>query len=110
MKCLWAGQEITEVKARGLVFGDGSELEADEIVFATGYQNMRGTSRKIFGDEVADRLKDVWGFDEEGELRTMLVAPYPGDFFSIHPLLMFVSETQTNCKCRWRRTGHPGFW
>ncbi|MCJ1449945.1 hypothetical protein MMC28_000273 [Mycoblastus sanguinarius] len=75
------GQEITEVKPQGLLFADGTELKADEIVFATGYQNMRGTARKIFGDEIADQVKDVWGFDEEGELRTM-----------------------------WRRTGHPGFW
>lgn len=75
------GSEISEVKEHGLLFEDGTELEADEIVFATGYQNMRSTARKIFGDEVADRTKDVWGFDEEGELRTI-----------------------------WRRTGHPGFW
>ena len=34
---------------------------------------MRGTARKIFGDKIADLLTDVWGFDEEGELRTMLV-------------------------------------
>ncbi|CAF9925944.1 MAG: hypothetical protein ALECFALPRED_003257 [Alectoria fallacina] len=75
------GQEIMEVKPHGLLFADGSELEADEIVFATGYLNMRGTARKIFGDDIADQVNDVWGFDEEGELRTM-----------------------------WRRTGHPGFW
>ncbi len=75
------GSEIAEVKPHGLLFEDGTELEADEIVFATGYQNMRSTARKIFGDQVADRVNDVWGFDEEGELRTM-----------------------------WRRTGHPGFW
>ena len=75
------GTEIAEVKPHGLLFEDGTELEADEIVFATGYQNMRSTARKIFGDQVADRVNDVWGFDEEGELRTM-----------------------------WRRTGHPGFW
>ena len=30
------GQEIAEVKPHGLLFADGSELEADEIVFATG--------------------------------------------------------------------------
>lgn len=75
------GTEIAEVKPHGLLFEDGTELEADEIVFATGYQNMRSTAKKIFGDQVADRVNDVWGFDEEGELRTM-----------------------------WRRTGHPGFW
>lgn len=75
------GQEITEVLPTGLKFSDGEILEADEIVFATGYLNMRTQCRKIFGDEVADKVKDVWGFDEEGEIRTM-----------------------------WRKTGHPGFW
>ncbi|KAI4221029.1 MAG: hypothetical protein LQ349_007950 [Xanthoria aureola] len=75
------GQEIERVNPHSLTFSDGSGLEADEVVFATGYQNMRETARKIFGDELADRVKDVWGFDEEGETRTM-----------------------------WRRTGHPGFW
>ncbi|KAL9004760.1 MAG: hypothetical protein Q9188_002444 [Gyalolechia gomerana] len=75
------GQEIEEVKSNGLLFTDGDFLEADDIIFATGYENMRGTARKIFGDEMAERVKDVWGFDQEGELRTM-----------------------------WRRTGHPGFW
>ncbi len=58
------GQEITEVKPHGLAFADGTELEADEIVFATGYQNMRGTARKIFGDEIADQVKDVYVFPE----------------------------------------------
>ncbi|KAL8935106.1 MAG: hypothetical protein Q9216_005582 [Gyalolechia sp. 2 TL-2023] len=75
------GREIEEVKPNGLLFADGDFLEADDIIFATGYDNMRGTARKIFGDELADRVNDVWGFDQEGELRTM-----------------------------WRRTGHPGFW
>jgi hypothetical protein len=75
------GQEIEEVLPVGLKFSDGEILEADEIVFATRYLNMRTRCRKIFGDGIADRVKDVWGFDEEGELRTM-----------------------------WRKSGHPGFW
>lgn len=75
------GVEISEVVENGLKFADGTLLEADEIVFATGYQNMRTQCRKIFGDKIADRVTDVWGLDQEGELRTM-----------------------------WRKTGHPGFW
>ncbi|CAG8262893.1 unnamed protein product [Penicillium olsonii] len=75
------GQEISEILPNGLRFADGSELEADEIVFATGYQNMRTQARIIFGDKVADRVGDIWGLDEEGEFRTI-----------------------------WRRSGHPGFW
>lgn len=65
----------------GLKFADGTTIEADEIVFATGYQNMRTQARLIFGDELADRVGDYWGFDKEGEFRMQA-----------------------------RRSGHPGFW
>lgn len=75
------GQEISCVLPHGLRFADGSELEADEIVFATGYANMRTQTRAIFGDGVADAVGDVWGFNEEGEMRTI-----------------------------WQRSGHEGFW
>lgn len=75
------GQAIAEVLPNGLKFADGSILEADEIVFATGYDNMRTQSRAIFGDELADRIGDFWGYDEEGEWRML-----------------------------GRRSGHPGFW
>lgn len=75
------GQEVSEVLPHGIQFADGSELEADEIVFATGYQNMRTQTRAIFGDNVADAMGDVWGFNDKNEVRMM-----------------------------WQRTGHPGFW
>jgi thioredoxin reductase len=75
------GQEIVQILPNGIEFADGDKLEADEIVFATGYQNMRTQARKIFGDEVADRVSDVWGFNNEGEFRTM-----------------------------WQKSGHPGLW
>ncbi|TVY85978.1 putative indole-3-pyruvate monooxygenase, partial [Lachnellula willkommii] len=74
------GQEIAEILPNGIKFADGTELPADEIVFATGYQNMRTQARSIFGDELADQVKDVWGFEENGEMRTI-----------------------------WQKTGHPGF-
>ena len=35
------GQEIDAVEEHGLLFADGTRLDADEIVFATGYDNMR---------------------------------------------------------------------
>lgn len=75
------GHGVKAVQAHGLLLEDGSEIEADEIIFATGYQSMRETARKIFGDELVERVNDVWGFDAEGETRGM-----------------------------WRRSGHPGFW
>ncbi|KAB8070445.1 hypothetical protein BDV29DRAFT_198004 [Aspergillus leporis] len=72
---------ITGFNERSLVLKDGSALEADVVVLATGYDNMRTTVRKVLGDKVADRCKDVWDLDEEGELNAM-----------------------------WRPSGHPGFW
>lgn len=75
------GQEISQILPHGIEFADGSTLEADEIIFATGYQNMRTEAKNIFGDAVADRLGSVWGYDEEGEFRSI-----------------------------WRPSGHPGFW
>jgi len=42
---------------------------------------MRTQARLLFGNKVADRLRDVWGFDKEGEWHTM-----------------------------WRQSSHPGFW
>lgn len=75
------GQEIEKITAHGVVFEDGQELRADEIVFATGYGNMRETMGTIFGDEESEKVGDVWGFDHEGEVRGM-----------------------------WRPSGHKGFW
>lgn len=59
---------ISGFDERGLILKDDSKLEADIVVLATGYDNMRTTVRKVLGDRVADRLVDVWDLDEEGEL------------------------------------------
>ncbi|KJZ74250.1 hypothetical protein HIM_06256 [Hirsutella minnesotensis 3608] len=75
------GQEVEQVLPYGIRLTDGTELPADEIIFATGYSSMRSQTRAILGDEVADRVHDVWGFNEEGEMRTI-----------------------------WQQSGHPGFW
>jgi hypothetical protein len=75
------GQELAQVLPTGLQFADGSVLEADEVVFATGYENMRTTAKTILGDELPDTVGDIWGWNEEGEMRTI-----------------------------WTHTGHPGLW
>jgi len=65
------GTEIARIVDDGIVLEDGSKLDADVIVLATGYDNMRETARKIFGDRLADSVTDVWGFNDEGEIATM---------------------------------------
>ena len=46
-------------------------MNADIVVLATGYDNMRTSARKILGDHVADRCKDVWDIDAEGEINAV---------------------------------------
>ncbi|SCV03145.1 LAMI_0H05820g1_1 [Lachancea mirantina] len=76
------GQGIKRFLPTGVEFTDGSKLEGlDVVVLATGFTNMKETARRLFGDKVADRLKEVWGLDHEGEFRTI-----------------------------WRDSGHPNFW
>ncbi|KAI1441070.1 FAD/NAD(P)-binding domain-containing protein [Annulohypoxylon stygium] len=76
------GLGISEILPHGVKLEDGTELEADEIVCATGYQNMRTATEVIFGEEIASQVKsNVWGYNEEGETKVM-----------------------------WRQSGHPGLW
>lgn len=60
---------ISHYTQTGLAFSDGSELEADIIVFATGFEgNMRHAVAKILGREMSDKVGDFWGLDSEGEI------------------------------------------
>lgn len=52
------------------MFADGTEVEADVIVFATGFiGNLKQHVAQIFGDEVATNAGDFFGLDSEGEIR-----------------------------------------
>ncbi len=54
----------------GLVFEDGSKIEADVIIYATGFAgNMRNSVRDLFGEGVASQVEDFWGLDAEGEIK-----------------------------------------
>jgi len=66
---------------RGLTMKDGSVIECDAAILATGFKNMQETVRAILGSEIADKIGPVWGFDEHFQMRNM-----------------------------WRRTAQPGLW
>jgi cation diffusion facilitator CzcD-associated flavoprotein CzcO len=54
----------------GLKFSNGSQLDADVVVFATGYKSdLRESAKRIIGDEVAENLEEFWQCDREGEIR-----------------------------------------
>jgi putative flavoprotein involved in K+ transport len=60
----------------------GATIAADLIVLATGYKRQEELVRKLFGDDVVDRIGPIWGFGEEQELRNMYVRTrQPGLWF-----------------------------
>jgi putative flavoprotein involved in K+ transport len=77
---LRSGVNIAEIRERSVVLTDGSELEADLVVLATGYSSMNGWVAQLMSQEVADRVGKVWGLGSdttkdpgpwEGEERNM---------------------------------------
>ncbi|QQS11083.1 MAG: NAD(P)/FAD-dependent oxidoreductase [Rhodospirillales bacterium] len=72
---------IDRFERGGARLKDGTELPAELLVVATGYENQQEMARRHLGEDVAERIGPVWGFDDGGELRNM-----------------------------WRRTAQPGLW
>lgn len=62
--------DIESFTPTGLKFTDGSTLDADLIIFATGFNtNIREEMEKIVGPEVGNLLEDNNGWDKEAEVR-----------------------------------------
>ncbi|KAJ9631849.1 hypothetical protein H2203_000249 [Taxawa tesnikishii (nom. ined.)] len=54
----------------GLAFSDGSHIDADLVVFATGFDNdLCDETRRIFGNEIGDQLEEFGLLTAEGEMR-----------------------------------------
>jgi cation diffusion facilitator CzcD-associated flavoprotein CzcO len=74
--------DIESFVADGAGVKSGEKLAADLIVLATGYKRQEYLVRKLFGDEVTERVGPIWGFGEEQELRNMYTrTPQPGLWF-----------------------------
>lgn len=59
---------IDSFTATGLKFTDGSELDADLVVLATGFEkDMTVSAGRIVGDKIANQLEPFFGIDAEGE-------------------------------------------
>lgn len=64
-----------------VVLNGNREQEYDLVVMATGFAPVIDSIRDILGEDVAKRVKPIWGIDEEGELNSA-----------------------------WRENGVPNFW
>lgn len=74
-------EQIDQIVENGVQLTDGSVVEADLIVMATGYESQEAMVRRVFGPDVAERIGPIWGYDSEGEFNAM-----------------------------YKRTGQPGLW
>ncbi|MEV6626952.1 NAD(P)/FAD-dependent oxidoreductase [Amycolatopsis sp. NPDC051106] len=72
--------QVVELTENSVKLEDGTELEADLVVYATGYGSMNGWAADLISQEVADKVGKVWGLGSdttkdpgpwEGEQRNM---------------------------------------
>jgi len=60
---------LTGFSKDGLTFSDGSNLDADVVVFATGFEgNLRVMAAQLLDKDVVSKMDDYSKFDAEGEL------------------------------------------
>lgn len=55
----------------GLLMKDGLVKEYDAIIMCTGFKNMQENVRAIMGDDVADNVGSIWGFDDQFMMKNM---------------------------------------
>ncbi|KAF4592656.1 FAD/NAD(P)-binding domain-containing protein [Pleurotus pulmonarius] len=65
---LKSGPRIERFTKTGLKFDDGSELDADVVLFATGLGDGRSIMKSVCDEEVSSKVGRVWGLDPEGEI------------------------------------------
>jgi putative flavoprotein involved in K+ transport len=74
--------DIDGFVAEGARMRGGETIAADLIVLATGYKGQQHLVRKLFGDEIADRVGPIWDFGDNQELRNMYTrTAQPGLWF-----------------------------
>jgi hypothetical protein len=64
-------RNLDAFSADALRLKDGSIIPADLVVLATGFDNQQENIRRLLGDEIADRVGPIWGFDGDYTMRNM---------------------------------------
>jgi len=62
---LKSGFELKRITESAIEFNDGSTLDADLIVLATGYGSMNGWAAQLISQDVADKVGKVWGLGSD---------------------------------------------
>lgn len=75
----------------GVHMKDGATVPADLIVLATGYKPQEHLVRKLFGEEVVERIGPIWGYGKGQELRNMYTR-------TGQPGLWFIAGSLAQCR------------
>ncbi|WP_315835636.1 NAD(P)/FAD-dependent oxidoreductase [Bradyrhizobium prioriisuperbiae] len=78
---LKSGVTLERLEGKRAVFSDGSILDLDLLVLATGYKPLQEAVRALLGDEIADRVGPIWGIGADGELCNMFCATRQDGFY-----------------------------
>lgn len=79
---------ILEFDESGLKFENGSHLDADAVICATGCGDMRAFIRKLCGDAVANECPPLLGVDKEGEMTWFRPLPRKGLWYMHGPFFL----------------------
>jgi putative flavoprotein involved in K+ transport len=67
---------ITKMTEGKVILDDGTKLDADLVVFATGYKSMTGWVADLIDQKTADNIGKVWGLGSE---TTKDLGPWEGE-------------------------------
>jgi putative flavoprotein involved in K+ transport len=99
--------DVDTFDAQGLVLTDGVRQPFDLVVLATGFESQSALVRAQFGDEIADRVGPIGGYDEEMEVRnTWRPTAQPGLYFGSGSLQF--CRTMTPLFAQWLRAEISG--
>lgn len=68
--------QVNHLTETAVVLDDGTSLEADLVVYATGYGSMNGWAADLISQEVANKVGKVWGL---GSATGMDPGPWEGE-------------------------------
>ena len=62
---------VKEFTKTGIICKDGTEIQFDALILATGYYTQKELVKRLLGEKVADSVGEIWGIGADGEMANM---------------------------------------